>query len=197
MSRLATIERQTRETQVTLTLQLDGSGQSQVNTGLGFLDHMLVLFAGHGLFDLTVAATGDLHIDGHHTVEDIGIVLGLAMRETLGDKAGIFRYGHFTLPMDETLSTVAVDFGGRTHLVWNVAFPSPVIGTFDTELFHEFWQGFAGAAQCNLHCQCHYGSNGHHIAESVFKAAARAMRMAVAHDPRRTGVPSTKGTLTS
>lgn len=195
MTRCATIERQTRETQINLTLHLDGSGQGSINTGIGFLDHMLTLFAAHALVDLVVEAKGDLQVDAHHTVEDVGIVLGMAFRESLGDKAGIARYGHFTLPMDETLSTVAVDFGGRAHCVWQCNFPSPQIGSFDAELVREFWHAFSGSALCNLHCWCHYGTNGHHIAESIFKAAARAMRQASEPDPRRTGIPSTKGTL--
>ena len=196
MSRTAHIRRQTTETDIELELSLDGSGVASIQTGVGFLDHMLTLLARHGAFDLRVAAKGDLHIDQHHTVEDTGICLGQALRQALGDKAGIRRYGHFTLPMDETLVTSAVDLGGRFALAFNAPLPSPKIGAFDSELLEEFWNAFAGNALCNLHVVLHYGRNSHHIAEAVFKATARALRMAVEHDPRMTGVPSTKGTLT-
>jgi imidazoleglycerol-phosphate dehydratase len=197
MSRTAHIRRQTAETDIELELSLDGSGDAQIQTGVGFLDHMLTLLAKHGAFDLRVAAKGDLHVDQHHTVEDTGICLGQALREALGDKAGIRRYGHFTLPMDETLVTSAVDLGGRFALAFNAPLPSPKIGAFDSELLEEFWNAFAGNALCNLHVVLHYGRNSHHIAEAVFKSTARALRMAVEHDPRMTGVPSTKGTLSS
>jgi imidazoleglycerol-phosphate dehydratase len=197
MSRTAHIRRQTSETDIELELSLDGSGDAQIQTGVGFLDHMLTLLAKHGAFDLRVAAKGDLHVDQHHTVEDTGICLGQALREALGDKAGIRRYGHFTLPMDETLVTSAVDLGGRFALAFNAPLPSPKIGAFDSELLEEFWNAFAGNALCNLHVVLHYGRNSHHIAEAVFKSTARALRMAVEHDPRMTGVPSTKGTLSS
>jgi imidazoleglycerol-phosphate dehydratase len=196
MSRTAHIHRQTAETDIELELSLDGSGVASIQTGVGFLDHMLTLLAKHGAFDLRVAAKGDLHVDQHHTVEDTGICLGQALREALGDKAGIRRYGHFTLPMDETLVTSAVDLGGRFSLAFNAPLPSPKIGAFDSELLEEFWNAFAGNALCNLHVVLHYGRNSHHIAEAVFKATARALRMAIEHDPRMTGVPSTKGTLT-
>jgi imidazoleglycerol-phosphate dehydratase len=196
MSRTAHIRRQTAETDIELELCLDGSGVASIQTGVGFLDHMLTLLAKHGAFDLRVAAKGDLHVDQHHTVEDTGICLGQALREALGDKAGIRRYGHFTLPMDETLVTSALDLGGRFALAFNAALPSPKIGAFDSELLEEFWSAFAGNALCNLHVLLHYGRNSHHIAEAVFKATARALRMAIEHDPRMTGVPSTKGTLT-
>jgi imidazoleglycerol-phosphate dehydratase len=195
MSRTAHIRRQTTETEIELELSLDGSGVASIQTGVGFLDHMLTLLARHGAFDLRVAAKGDLHVDQHHTVEDTGICLGQALRQALGDKAGIRRYGHFTLPMDETLVTSAVDLGGRFALAFNAPLPSPKIGAFDSELLEEFWNAFAGNALCNLHVVLHYGRNSHHIAEAVFKATARALRMAVEHDPRMTGVPSTKGTL--
>ena len=195
MSRSARIQRQTAETYIDLDLEIDGSGAADVQTGVGFLDHMLVLLAKHAAFDLRVAAKGDLHVDQHHTVEDVGICLGLALRQALDDKAGIRRYGHFTLPMDETLVTSAVDLSGRTAIAYNAPLPSPKIGAFDSELIEEFWRGFAGNALCNLHVMLHYGSNSHHIAEAVFKATARALRMAVEHDSRMTGVPSTKGTL--
>ena len=195
MSRTASIQRQTNETEIRLELNLDGSGQADVKTGVGFLDHMLELMAKHGAFDIRVAARGDLHVDQHHTVEDTGICLGQAFREALGNKAGIRRYGHFTLPMEETLVTVAVDLSGRYALAFNAPLPSPKIGAFDSELLEDFWQSFAANTLCNLHVLLHYGRNSHHIAEAVFKGTARALRMAVEADPRMTGVPSTKGSL--
>ena len=195
MPRTARIERNTKETQIVLELNLDGCGCADVSTGIGFFDHTLTLLTGHSLIDLSVKATGDLHVDSHHTVEDVGIALGEAFGLALGNKSGIRRYGHFTLPMDETLATAAVDFSGRPYLVYRVTFPAPTVGTFDLELVREFWQGFVNASRCNLHLTLHHGDNGHHIAEAVFKAAARAIRMAVEPDPRQVGVPSTKGTL--
>ncbi|MEX0610596.1 MAG: imidazoleglycerol-phosphate dehydratase HisB [Pirellulales bacterium] len=195
MARNATIKRQTAETNIQLKLDLDGSGQADVTTGVGFLDHMLTLLAKHAVVDLTVRAKGDLAVDPHHTVEDVGICLGQALRQALGDKEGIRRYGHFTLPMDETLATVAIDLGGRFTLVFRADFPAAKIGDFDTELVEEFWQAVAANALCNLHVLVHYGRNSHHISEAIFKAAARALRMAIETDPRMTGVPSTKGTL--
>ncbi|MFO0790192.1 MAG: imidazoleglycerol-phosphate dehydratase HisB [Pirellulales bacterium] len=195
MARTATIDRKTAETDIQLTLNVDGSGRADIATGVGFLDHMLTLFAKHGAMDLTVKADGDLEVDQHHTVEDTGICLGQALRQAIGDKAGIRRYGHFTLPMDETLATVATDLGGRCVIAFNAEFPSSKIGEFDTELVEEFWRAFAGNALCNLHVLVHYGRNSHHISEAIFKAAARALRMATEADPRMTGVPSTKGTL--
>jgi imidazoleglycerol-phosphate dehydratase len=195
MPRTALIQRQTAETEIELELSLDGAGQAAVQTGVGFLDHMLTLLAKHAAFDLRVVAKGDLHVDQHHTVEDVGICLGQALRQALGDKAGIRRYGHFTLPMDETLVTAAVDLSGRFALAFNAPLPAPKIGAFDSELLEEFWTAFAGNCLCNLHVLLHYGRNSHHIAEAVFKATARALRMAVEHDPRMTGVPSTKGSL--
>lgn len=194
-NRTAQIDRQTSETQITLELNLDGAGVADIETGVGFLDHMLVLFTKHAAIDLTVRASGDLHIDSHHTAEDTGICLGLALREALGDKAGIRRYGHFTLPMDETLVTTALDLSGRHYLAFEAELPSPKIGEFDSELVEEFWQAFSGNALCNLHIVLHHGRNSHHIAEAIFKATGRALRMAVEHDPRMTGVPSTKGAL--
>ena len=191
MSRTAAIKRQTAETDVELELNLDGSGASSIATGVGFFDHMLTLFARHAALDLTVRAKGDLHVDQHHTVEDVGICLGQA----LGDKSGIRRYGHFTLPMEETLVTTAIDLSGRYYLVFQVALPAAKIGDFDSELVEDFWQAVAANALCNLHVVLHHGRNSHHIAEGVFKATARALRMAVEHDPRMPGVPSTKGTL--
>jgi len=193
--RTATVSRNTKETQISLTLDLDGTGKSKIATGLGFFDHMLTLFAAHSLIDLTLKCDGDLHVDGHHTVEDTGITLGQAFAEALGGKTGLRRYGHFALPMDETLTTVAVDFSGRACLVYRVEFQSAQVGQFDTELIEAFWQGFAHAAKCTLHLQLHYGMNGHHIAESLFKAAARSIRMAVEIDPRQQDIPSTKGML--
>ncbi|TWT40809.1 imidazoleglycerol-phosphate dehydratase HisB [Botrimarina hoheduenensis] len=195
MSRTATIERSTRETQIRLSLDLDPPGGGSFATGIGFLDHMLELFAKHGGFGLKVEATGDLHVDQHHTTEDIGICLGQAFRQALGDKAGIYRYGSITLPMDETLVTAAVDFGGRSAFHFGVELSDGKIGEFDAELIEHFWQSFAPNAECNLHFIQHHGKNRHHIAEAVFKAAARAMAHAVSPDPRAQGVPSTKGTL--
>jgi imidazoleglycerol-phosphate dehydratase len=195
MPRTARIDRTTRETQVRLELNLDGSGAGSWQTGVGFLDHMLELFARHGALDLTVEAKGDLQVDQHHTVEDVGICLGQAVKQALGDKAGIRRYGHFTLPMEETLCTTAIDLSGRYYLVFNVQFGSAKIGEFDTELVEDFFQAFAANALCNLHVLAHYGRNSHHVAEAIFKSAARALRMAVEVDPRMTGVPSTKGVL--
>lgn len=195
MSRSARIQRKTAETAIDLELTLDGSGRGESATGVGFFDHMLVLLAKHAALDLRVKATGDLHVDQHHTVEDVGICLGQALREALGDKAGICRYGHFTLPMEETLATVAIDLGGRPYFVFDATFPSPKIGDFDSELVAEFWQALAANSLCNLHIVVHYGRNSHHIAEAIFKAAARALRIAIGPDARLPGVPSTKGTL--
>ena len=197
MPRTATITRNTRETQIRLELNLDGSGQGSWQTGVGFLDHMLELFSRHGAFDLKVEAKGDLQVDQHHTVDDVGICLGQAVKQALGDKKGIRRYGHFTLPMEETLATTAIDLSGRYYLAFQAAFDSPKIGEFDTELVEDFWQAFAANALCNLHILIHYGRNSHHKSEAIFKSAARALRMAVESDPRMTGVPSTKGTLTT
>ena len=195
MPRTATINRQTGETRISLTLNLDGSGQASIATGVGFFDHMLEQIARHSLIDITIAAKGDLEVDQHHTVEDVGICLGRAIKEAVGDKSGIRRYGHFTLPMEETLATCAVDLSGRYWLVFTAEFPSPKIGDFDSELVEDFWQATAANALCNLHVLIHYGRNSHHISEAIFKSAARALRMAVEYDPRITGVPSTKGTL--
>lgn len=195
MARTATIQRQTAETNIELELNLDGTGQSQVETGVGFFDHMLTLLARHGALDLQVRAEGDLHVDQHHTVEDVGICFGMALHEALGDKAGIRRYGHFTLPMEETLVTTAIDLGGRYFLVFQADFPTAKIGDFDSELVEDFWQATAANALCNLHVALHHGRNSHHISEAVFKSAARALRMAVESDPRITDIPSTKGTL--
>jgi imidazoleglycerol-phosphate dehydratase len=196
MTRTATIDRKTAETEIHLELSLDGSGQSRISTGVGFFDHMLTLLAKHAAFDLTVDAKGDLHVDQHHTVEDVGIAFGQALRHALGDKAGIRRYGHFTLPMEETLVTSAVDLSGRYAMVFQVSFPAAKIGDFDSELVEDFWQATAANALMNLHVLLHHGRNSHHISEAVFKSTARALRMAVEPDPRMPGVPSTKGTLT-
>ena len=195
MSRSATITRKTNETDVELRLNLDGSGQAAMDTGIGFFDHMLELFARHAAVDLEIRATGDLHVDQHHTVEDVGICLGRALQQALGDKRGIRRYGHFTLPMEETLVSVALDLSGRFYLVFRADFPTPQIGQFDSQLVEDFWQAVAANALCNLHILLHYGRNSHHISEAIFKAAARALRMAIEPDPRLPGVPSTKGTL--
>ncbi len=195
MPRLSDISRKTGETDIKLSFALDGSGRSDVHTGVGFLDHMLDLLARHGLFDLRVQARGDLHVDQHHTVEDIGIVLGQAIEKSLGDKSGITRYGHSTLPMDETLAAVTLDLSGRPAFVFNVKFTGELIGTFAVELVEEFFKSVATNAKMNLHINVAYGSNNHHIAEAIFKAFARALRAAVAIDPRQSGVPSTKGSL--
>jgi len=196
MPRIARIERKTAETQIELELNLDGEGKAQVATGVGFLDHMLTLLARHAAFDLSATCRGDLHVDQHHTVEDVGICLGQALRQALGDKRGIRRYGHFTLPMEETLATVAVDLSGRYYLVFDAEIPAGKIGDFDSELVEDFWQAAAANALMNLHVVLHHGRNSHHIAEAIFKAAARALRMAVELDARTPGIPSTKGTLT-
>jgi imidazoleglycerol-phosphate dehydratase len=193
--RTASLQRKTAETEISLELNLDGTGQATVATGVGFFDHMLTLLAKHAAIDLSVKAQGDLHVDQHHTVEDVGICFGRAVRDALGDKAGIRRYGHFTLPMEETLATTALDLSGRYFLVFDAPFPSAKIGDFDSELVEDFWQAVAANALCNLHVKVHYGRNSHHVAEAIFKATARALRMAVELDPRVKGVPSTKGTL--
>jgi len=195
MSRTAKIDRQTNETQITLELDLDGSGRAEIRTGVGFFDHMLELLTRHAVVDLRVAARGDLQVDQHHTVEDVGICFGQAIRQALGDKSGIHRYGHFTLPMEETLVTTAIDLSGRYFLVFDAAIPAPKIGDFDSELVEDFWQATAANALCNLHVVLHHGRNSHHISEAIFKSAARALRMAVEVDPRMPGIPSTKGTL--
>jgi imidazoleglycerol-phosphate dehydratase len=195
MPRTGHIQRKTAETDIELSLDLDGSGNGQIATGVGFFDHMLTLLARHASIDLNVKAQGDLHVDQHHTVEDVGICFGQALKQALGDKSGIRRYGHFTLPMEETLATTAIDFSGRYFLVFQAEFPTAKIGEFDSELVEDFWQAAAANALCNLHVLVHYGRNSHHISEAIFKATARALRMAVEKDPRNPGVPSTKGTL--
>jgi imidazoleglycerol-phosphate dehydratase len=195
--RKATVKRKTKETDISVSVDLDGSGRGEIATGIGFLDHMLEQLARHGLLDLTVKAKGDLHIDQHHTTEDVGIVIGQALRQALGERAGIARYADVHLPMDEALTRCAIDVSGRPYLVWNVKFTRPKIGDFDTELFREFFQALAQNAGITLHVETLYGKNNHHIAETCFKAVARALRAAVAIDPRQgTRVPSTKGSLT-
>jgi imidazoleglycerol-phosphate dehydratase len=195
MSRKSSIERITRETQIKLTLEIDGRGEAKVCTSVPFLDHMLDLFTRHGLFDLQVEAKGDIDIDFHHTVEDIGIVLGTAFREALGDKKGIRRYGQASVPMDETLASVAVDLSGRPYMVYNVKLPKIKIGEFDVELAREFFQAFANNAGANLHINVMYGDNVHHVLEACFKAMARALDQATQVDARIEGVLSTKGKL--
>ena len=194
--RTATVARDTKETAITVTVGLDGQGRGTIATGIGFFDHMLDQLSRHSLIDMEVSAKGDLHIDDHHTVEDTGIALGQAIRQALGDRAGIARYADCLLPMDETLTRAALDVSGRPFLVFEVAFPREKIGTFDTELVREFFQAFATNAGITLHVETLHGVNAHHIAESCFKAVARALKAAVAIDPRQAGqIPSTKGTL--
>jgi len=195
MSRKAVIERITKETQIKLSLDIDGSGEARICTSVPFLDHMLDLFARHGLFNLEVEAKGDIDIDFHHTVEDIGIVLGEALKQALGDKQGIRRYGQATVPMDETLASVAVDLSGRPYLVYNVRLPKVKIGEFDVELAREFFQALTNNLAANLHINVMYGDNVHHILEACFKALARALDQATQQDPRIAGVMSTKGKL--
>jgi imidazoleglycerol-phosphate dehydratase len=196
MNRRATLERKTSETSIRVDIDLDGSGQTNVRTPIGFLTHMVEQISRHGMFDLTVVAEGDTHIDGHHTTEDLAITLGKAVAEALGDKRAIRRYGSATLPMDEALMTCALDLSGRTYFVWKVPMPKARLGDFDTELAEVFFEGFARGAQCNLHMHLHQGDNLHHIIEIGFKSFARALRAATEIDPRATGIPSTKGTLT-
>ena len=193
--RQGAVKRQTAETSIDLRLTLDGTGRADVATGIGFFDHMLTLLARHSLIDLDIKATGDLHIDAHHTVEDTGICLGKALAQALGDKAGIRRYGDATVPMDETLVTAAVDLSGRPFCVWKADVPQGALGAFDTELAEEFWRAFSTNAAMNLHVVLHHGKNLHHIIEGIFKACARALRAAAEPDPRNSSVPSTKGVL--
>jgi imidazoleglycerol-phosphate dehydratase len=196
VNRIATIERTTKETQIKVTVNLDGTGTYDVDTGIGFLDHMLEQLSRHSLIDIALQAKGDLHIDFHHTVEDTGIALGQAVARAVGDKMGITRYADVLLPMDETLTRVAVDVSGRPYLVWNVSFSRPKVGDMDTELFKEWFQAFAQNAGITLHVATLYGENNHHIAEACYKGLARSLRIAIAEDPRQAGrVPSTKGAL--
>ncbi len=194
--RTADLHRKTNETDIQLTLNIDGSGEYDIDTGIGFLDHMLEQLARHSLMDITLKATGDLHIDAHHTTEDTGWAIGEALNKALGDRAGITRYAHCLLPMDETLSTVALDISGRPFLVWQVDLPSDVLGEMETELFREWFQAFAMGARITLHVRNDYGVNTHHIVESCFKALARSLREATQIDSKSNGrIPSTKGTL--
>ena len=193
--RTGSINRETAETKIRLDLNLDGTGQATLSTGIGFFDHMLTLLAKHSLIDLTVEAKGDLHVDPHHTVEDVGICLGKALLQALGDKAGIRRYGSATLPMDEVLVTAAVDLSGRAFCVWRAELPPELLGTFNAPLAEEFWRALSSSGAFNLHVLLHHGRNSHHIVEAIFKACARALREAVDKDPRVSGVPSTKGVL--
>lgn len=195
-NRQASVERNTLETQISVTLDLDGSGKSDFDTGVPFLEHMMDQIARHGLIDVTIKAKGDLEIDAHHTVEDIGITLGQAFAQALGDKKGIRRYGHAYVPLDEALSRVVIDFSGRPGLEYHAEYPRARIGDFDVDLIHEFFQGFINHALVTLHIDCVRGKNAHHIAETIFKAFGRAVRMAIEADPRMSGItPSTKGTL--
>jgi len=194
-NRTAEISRKTKETNIRLALNLDGTGKSAARTGVGFFDHMLDLLARHSLIDMTIDAKGDLDVDAHHTVEDVGIVLGQAIEKALGDKRGICRYGWAIVPMDESLAQVAVDLSGRPAFVFKVKFPRGTIGDFPVELVEEFFKSLATNAKMNLHVTVPYGSNNHHISEAIFKATAKALRQAVSHDPRITDVPSTKGSL--
>lgn len=195
MSRSANVERQTSETRITVAVNLDGDGQSRLQTGLGFFDHMLTQIARHGLVDLEVTAQGDLHIDGHHTVEDTGITLGMALRKALGDARGIRRYGHAFVPMDESLASCALDISGRPFLAFQADFPRERVGDLDTELVQEFFRAVAVHAGLTLHLKVEYGANAHHMIEALFKAFGRALDMAKQTDPRVGGVPSSKGSL--
>ncbi|BCH29220.1 imidazoleglycerol-phosphate dehydratase [Mesorhizobium sp. L-8-10] len=198
VKRAASVSRKTKETEISASVEIDGNGRFEVSTGVGFFDHMLEQLSRHSLIDMTVRAKGDLHIDDHHTVEDTGIALGQAIARALGERRGITRYASIDLAMDETLTRAAVDVSGRPFLVWQVAFSSPKIGSFDTELVREFFQALAQNAGITLHVTNHYGANNHHIAETCFKAVARVLRTALEHDPRQAGaIPSTKGTLSA
>lgn len=194
-TRIADVQRKTRETSVAVALRLDGSGRAEISTGVPFLDHMLDSFARHGFFDLRVEATGDLHIDDHHTVEDVGIVLGRAFRQALGDRSGIRRFGNATVPLDEALCTAVVDISGRSYLAYNIEIKEERVGNFQTILVHDFMKAIADETGMNLHLNLHAGRNPHHIVEATFKALARAMDQATAVEPRLSGVLSTKGTL--
>jgi imidazoleglycerol-phosphate dehydratase len=194
--RAASVTRNTTETRISVSLDLDGTGKYSVSTGIGFLDHMLEQLSRHSLIDLEVKAEGDLHIDFHHTTEDTGIAIGEAVGKALGDRKGINRYGHMYIPMDETLTRVALDLSNRPYLIWKVDFTRDKLGEMDTELFKEWFQAFAQAAGCTLHIETLYGANSHHIVETCFKGLARALKIAIAHDPRQAdAIPSTKGVL--
>lgn len=195
MERIGTIERNTKETQIKLSLQLDGTGKSDISTGIGFFDHMLEGFSKHGFFDLSVHAKGDLHVDGHHTVEDVGIVLGQAIRQAVGDKAGMKRFGYFILPMDDALALCAVDLGGRAYFSFDGEFQTECVGDFETQLVTEFFYALASNAQMNLHIRLLAGQNDHHKIEAIFKAFGKALDQAVSMDERISGVLSTKGSL--
>jgi imidazoleglycerol-phosphate dehydratase len=195
MSRNSDISRQTKETKIRVAIDLDGSGKSTIKTGVGFFDHMLELLARHSLIDLVVEAEGDLQVDPHHTVEDVGIVIGQAIEKSLGDKRGIYRYGWAIVPMDEVLAQVAIDLSGRPAFVFNAKFSGSLIGNFPVELIEEFFKSIATNAKMNLHVNVPYGTNNHHISEAIFKATAKALRQATSSDPRNSDVPSTKGSL--
>jgi imidazoleglycerol-phosphate dehydratase len=195
MGRTASITRNTNETKIELSLDLDGTGRAEIQTGVGFFDHMLTHIARHGLIDLRVKADGDLHIDAHHTVEDVGICFGKSLVQALGDKSGIRRYGSATVPMDETLVTTAIDLSGRPFLVWKADVPLETLGIFSSQLAEEFWRAVSSTGLFNLHIVLHHGSNTHHIIEGIFKATARALREAIEIDHRASGIPSTKGVL--
>jgi imidazoleglycerol-phosphate dehydratase len=195
MPRTATLHRETSETKIDLSINLDGAGRPDISTGIGFFDHMLTHLAKHGLFDLAVKCQGDLHIDAHHSVEDVGICFGKCLAQALGDKSGIRRYGSATVPMDETLVTAAVDLSGRPFLVWNAEVANELLGTFRSGLAEEFWRAASSTGAFNLHVVLHHGKNTHHVIEAIFKAIARALRIATELDPRATGIPSTKGVL--
>lgn len=195
MSRTSSIARKTKETDINVSLNIDGTGKSTINTGIGFFDHMLEGFTKHGFFDMECIVKGDLHVDGHHTVEDTGIVIGNCIKEAIGDKKGIKRYGHFTLPMDDALCLVAIDLCGRPYFNYDVSFNTPMIGDFDTELFREFFYAISYSAGINLHIKMLDGINGHHMAEAMFKAFAKALDMATSYDERIDDVLSTKGSL--
>ncbi|HID24827.1 MAG TPA: imidazoleglycerol-phosphate dehydratase HisB [Planctomycetaceae bacterium] len=193
--RIATVTRKTQETDISLSLKLDGTGSAEISTGVGFLDHMLTLLARHSLTDLSVRAAGDLHVDQHHLTENVGICFGEALRAALADKSGIRRYGWALMPMEESLVSVALDLGGRPFFVWHVPMPTEKVGQFDTQLIEEFWRAVSNHGLLNLHVRLEYGTNSHHVAEAVFKGVARALAQAVERDPRVQGVPSTKGAL--
>lgn len=195
MNRIGSVTRKTKETQISLSINLDGQGNNQINTGIGFFDHMLDGFARHGLFDLTLEVTGDLNVDSHHTIEDVGIVLGQAIAQAVGDKAGIKRYGNFILPMDETLALCAIDLSGRPYFNYDVTFTVPKLGEMDTEMVREFFYAISYSAAMNLHIKLLDGMNNHHISEAVFKAFGKALDMATMKEPRMTEVWSTKGSL--